>query len=244
MLTRRLMSGLLLAAGLALGCDAAEKPEPPAPEKPKEAAKAEGKRAALNEAKTLFLETFPDGRRRVLLEAEVCQRDVPLELFLCKKNTKEHEAILHVDADARDIHTALLAAKAEPGSPVQYQPKQKPPTGTTIKITVQYKNAKGETVTADAKEWVRNAKTRKALDVDWVFAGSQFFQDPDDPKKKPYYMANSGDVICVSNFGDAMLDLPIDSSKDNADLLFEAWTERIPERGTKVTVLLEPALKK
>ena len=77
-----------------------------------------------------------------------------------------------------------------------------------------------------------------------MFAGSHFFQDPDDPKKPPYYMANGGDMICVSNFASAMLDLPIDSSKDNADLNFEAWTERIPEKGTKVTVILEPVLEK
>jgi hypothetical protein len=38
-----------------------------------------------------------------------------------------------------------------------------------------------------------------------------------------------------------LLDLPIDSSKNNADLNFEAHTERIPPLETKVTVILEPA---
>jgi hypothetical protein len=80
--------------------------------------------------------------------------------------------------------------------------------------------------------------------VDWVFAGSQFFQDPDDKTRPPFYMANSGDVITVSNFTDAMLDLPIDSSKDNNELSFECFTERIPEKGTKVTMILEPVLEK
>ena len=178
----------------------------------------------------------------MLLEAVICQREVPLELLLCRKNSKEHEAIFQADVDARDIHTVLLLTKAIPGKPVQYVPKPALPTGTTIKVFVQYEKKPGELVTVDAKEWVRNVKMRKALDVDWVFAGSQFFQDPDDKTKPPYYMANSGDVICVSNFADAMLDLPIDSSKDNSELSFETFTERIPEKGTKVTVILEPVL--
>ncbi len=119
-----------------------------------------------------------------------------------------------------------------------------PASGTTIKITLQYEKKPGETVTVDAKDWVRNLRTGKPLDKDWVFAGSQLFKDPDDPKSPPYYMANGGDVICVSNFMDAMLDLPINSPKENSELAFEAWTERIPPLNTKVTVILEPVIEK
>ena len=39
-----------------------------------------------------------------------------------------------------------------------------------------------------------------------------------------------------------MLDLPINSSKDNDDLAFEAHTERIPDLETPVLVILEPVL--
>ena len=51
-----------------------------------------------------------------------------------------------------------------------------------------------------------------------------------------------GILCCAENFPDAMLDLPINSPKDNSDLAFEAWTERIPPVGTKVTMILEPVL--
>jgi hypothetical protein len=47
----------------------------------------------------------------------------------------------------------------------------------------------------------------------------------------------------VSNFEDAMLDLPIVSPKDDADRSFEAFTDRIPELETKVVVILEPVLE-
>lgn len=242
-----------IALGLALvlvaGCieDDAPAPAPmPAekPDKPAEAPKpAAGKRTAMNQNKTLFLETFDSGKKRVVIKAAVCLREGPLELLLCRKQTKEHEAILQADINAADVHTVLVLTKAKAGSPVTWQPEYKPATGTKIKIWLEYKNKKGEIETVPANHWIRNFRTRKPLDSDWVFAGSRFFRDPDDPKKEPFYMANNGDVISVANFPDSMLDLPIKSSKDNADLAFEAWTERVPPLGTKVNVILEPVLE-
>ena len=57
-------------------------------------------------------------------------------------------------------------------------------------------------------------------------------------------MAEAGDFICVSNFPDAMLDVPARSTDSNEDLLFEAFTENIPPRGTKVTIVLVPEIEK
>jgi len=78
----------------------------------------------------------------------------------------------------------------------------------------------------------------------WVFAGSVFFPNQDDPKQPPLYAANGGDVICVSNFPDAMLDLPVNSPQEDAERLYEAFTERIPPLGTAVTIILEPVAEK
>src|SRR4051812_9143382 len=77
----------------------------------------------LNKNKTVFFENAADGTRRVHLLTEVVLREGPLEVFLCKLNTKEHEAILHIDADAQVIHTALVAAQAKPGSPARFVPE-------------------------------------------------------------------------------------------------------------------------
>ena len=81
------------------------------------------------------------------------------------------------------------------------------------------------------------------LDVDWVFAGSIFTPDPFDTKAPPLYAANDGDVICLANFETAMLDLPILSSKDvgGGDLVFEAWTDRIPPVERR-SLILDPVL--
>lgn len=181
-----------------------------------------------------------DGKqKRVLVNAYVCLRQGQLEQLLTRKRTKEHEAILAADVDARNIHAALLLAGAEPGSPVKFRPKFVAPSGPAIKITLEYKD-KGKTIRVPAQEWIRNAKTKKDLDTDWVFGGSVLIPDPFDKKKQPYYGANDGDIICISNFDTAMLDVPFNSPKDNDELVFEANTERIPALETPVLVILEP----
>jgi hypothetical protein len=126
---------------------------------------------------------------------------------------------------------------------VQFRPKFVPPSGTTIKVFVEYEE-KNKKVRLPAQKWVRHAKTKKDLEHDFVFAGSFLREDPLDKNAKPFYAANEGDVICLSNFDTAMLDLPIDSSQDADALLFEAHTERIPAKQTPVLVILEPVLPK
>lgn len=205
----------------------------------KDEAKASSGSKKVDVGKNVQLEVKGE-KRRVLVNAYVCLRKGQLEQFLTRKRTKEHEAILAADVDARDIHTALILAGAEPGKPVQFLPKYKPASGSPIKITLEYQ-LNGKKVQLPAQQWVRSMKTKKDLNSDWVFAGSQLIPDPLDKTKKPFYAANDGDVICLSNFDTAMLDLPIESTKDNDDLFFEAHTERIPPLETQVTVILEPA---
>lgn len=223
-----------------------EKKDEPPPEK---APPIPDSYKALNKGKTIYFEKAADGTRRVHLMTEVVLREGPLEVLVCKLNTKEHESILHVDVDAREIHFALLAAGATPGHPVQFvNPKTmelefKPPTGTKVKVSLTYRE-NGKVKTVPAAEWVKDRKSGKQLGYDWVFAGSRFFKDPDRPDAPDYYMANNGEIVSLSNFPDSMLDLPIKSSKDVADLQFEADTPKIPPTRTPVLVTLEPVVEK
>src|SRR5579875_861775 len=179
------------AAGLMmLGCEGTapreeNRPKDKTDEKPKA---AESKKAAVS--KNVFLEVLPNKKRRVLVGAEVCLREGPLEQLLCRKQTKEHEAILTADVDARNIHAALIAAGAKEGSPVRFVPRYQPASGTTIKVSLQYKNKDGKLVTEPAQSWIKNAKTNQLLQSDWVFAGSRLVTNPLDPDGQKYYLAN------------------------------------------------------
>jgi hypothetical protein len=177
-------------------------------------------------------------KRRVLIDAKVCMRDGQLEQFLTRKGTKEHEAVLAADVDARDIHKALLACKALAGSPVEFDPKYKPASGTVIKVSVQWEE-KGKLRTEPAQKWVTHGMSKKDLVHDWVFAGSRFVQHP-EPGKPDLYLANDGDLICVSNFPSALLDLPVNSPSFDPDRVYVTNTDRIPPRDTPVVVILEP----
>ena len=96
---------------------------------------------------------------------------------------------------------------------MQFFPKFEPPTGSAIAIELQWKKD-GKVHTQDARQWVKGDKD-KPLERDWVFAGSQFYDDPVTKKKR--YAADEGDLITVANFGSAILDLPIESSANDAE---------------------------
>ncbi len=179
--------------------------------------------------------------KRVVMDGVVSLRAGTLEMFACLRGTKEHESIVAVDTKAFPVHAALLAVGAKPGSPVRFQPKYQPATGTPIDITMIWKDEKGKEHHARAQDWVRNLRTHKPIDFTWVFAGSGFYADEEGHK---HYQAEGGDFICVSNFPSAMLDVPVESSQGTADLQFEAFTEHIPPRGTKVRLVLTPRLEK
>jgi hypothetical protein len=237
----------VLVAGLATVSADEPTPKPePLPSVPKADPKSE--LVALQPDKSLYLEKKPDGSRRVLFSAEVCLIRGPLELFMCKKGSKEHEAILRVATDVQFIHAALEAAGAKAGSPVQYvNPKTekdefKVPTGQTIGVSLHY-TKDGKTHTDKAQDWITDRNTKKPMLHEWVFAGSRVYKDPDDPKAKPFYCANNGDVISISNFPDAMLDLPVQVDKDDAVLNYEANTSKIPPLGSMVWVIFEAKKK-
>lgn len=177
-------------------------------------------------------------RKLVVIDGKICLRDGTLELFACPKGTKEHESIVVVNCPPRFVHAALLAIGAKPGSPVKVDPKYVPANGPEVEVLVLWKDKDGKPQKVRAQEWVRDLKTGKSLDVPWVFGGSRFWVDPDNGKQQ--YLADSGDLICVSNFPTAMLDLPINSSVDDAQRLFQAHTERIPALGTAVRLVLAP----
>jgi len=237
----------LILAVAAVGCDATPANTPSVVEPQAHAATPAPKAEKKAEVKTVpitpnIVLEIEGKKRRVLLATSVCLQRGPLEQLLTRQDTKEHEAILSADIDVRDLHKALLLSGARAGSPVQFDPKYRPASGQTIKITCQYQQ-KGKTITVNAQEWVRDVNTKKPLRHEWVFSGSRLVSNPLAPNEL-IFLANDGDVVCVSNFESALLDLPILSSETNADLAFEANPERIPPVGTKVTVIFEPVPEK
>jgi hypothetical protein len=177
----------------------------------------------------------------VIVDGNISLREGMLEMFACLRNTKEHESIISANTRAFVVHAALVGLGADPGTPVQFQPEYKPPTGPEIEILVQWIDEDGNEETVRAQDLVKDFRTKQAMTHPFVFAGSLFWKDPEDGRV--YYMAENGDFICVSNFGTAMIDIPVESSQANDQLGFVAFTERIPRLGTPVRMILKPKLK-
>jgi hypothetical protein len=183
---------------------------------------------------------FDAKEKRLYLRARVALRDGYLEHLMCSNGTKEHEAILATDAVPNRIHAGLLLTGAEAGQPVQFFPKFAPPTGSAIAIELRWMRD-GKIQKQDARQWVKTDKNAP-LDRDWVFAGSQLYDDPVTKKKR--YAADEGDLITVANFSSAILDLPIESSANDADRAFATNTDQIPPVGTEILVALYPRAAK
>jgi hypothetical protein len=171
----------------------------------------------------------------VIVDGVIAQREAQLEMFACPSGTKEHESIISVFSKSQLVHAALLAIGAKPGSPAAFEPFR-PASGTTVRVYVLWLDAKGEKQGTIAQKWVRKTGTKDCLKWDWVFAGSKEYVD--EITKERQYMADSGELICVANFGTSTMDLVVKSEQANASLVFDAFTERIPRRNTPVRLVL------
>lgn len=188
---------------------------------------------------------FPDARlwvdkkkRQIVIDGYVAKKEGPLEMFACPSGTKEHESVVALLTKSQYVHAALLAISATPGTPVDFDPVYQPPTGDRIAIWVLWRDEDGGRHRMKAQQWIRRQGTQEQLDVDFVFAGSGWWRDP--ISGHDLYTADDGDLVCVSNFTSATLDIPIESSKANSALEFVAFTKNIPQQFTPVRMVMKP----
>lgn len=174
--------------------------------------------------------------KRVVVGGKIALDKGEIEVFACPKGSKEHEAIVATQCPARLVHAGLLAIGLEPGNPVSFDPEYVPAKGPKVAVLVRWKDADGGWQEKRAQDLIRSTRTGEPLVADWVFAGSGFWRDPADGTE--HYQADGGDMICVSNFPGAMLDLPIQSSDANEALMFQVFEGRVPPPGTPVELIL------
>ncbi len=182
-----------------------------------------------------------EDRRELVVGGTVVLDRGPLELFACPKGTKEHEAVVAVDAKAQIVHAGLLALGLEPGRPVSFDPEYAPATGPVVKIRMRWMRKDGKVAETPAQDWIRDTRTGKPMAADWVFVGSSFWKD--ETTGEEFYQADGGDLVCISNFPTATLDLPIASSQSNEALLFEVMEGVVPPRDTAVEMILSKGIR-
>lgn len=115
------------------------------------------KAVPLNPEKTIFIDKPGN---KLLLKTKVCLREGVLEMFICPKQTKEHESVLSWAGKAQIAHAGLLALGAKAGQPARFLPTFSPPEGDIIEVYVNWKEAEGKPQRVPARQWIRHATSR------------------------------------------------------------------------------------
>lgn len=192
------------------------------------------------------------------VDARVCLVKGMLELIACTKDSKEHEAIIAVDAKPSHIHTALLLLRAKPGHPAMYDREgtrfvSLPPRGGEVDVFLLIKDAKGKETERPISDFItqaeqggytaevqpaEGAKREKFPTHTFLFAGSVL--NGDDKGPRDYLCDQTGNVISIATFGDELLCLP--GVHDQADSLrmWQADGEKLPPLNSKVILRLRP----
>jgi len=195
------------------------------------------------EARDVVINTLPGiaidtKAREVRLKGEVVLQDGALELFVCSEGTREHESVLAVRARPSHVTFALALLGLAPGKPgfVTEGGAFSPPAGEVLQITCRFTGADGQERSVPAHALLRLAGSDAALDrpLEWVYVGR--------PEAEALRAADrEGTVICLSNFPEAVIDVPFESTADNASLVYEANPKTVPKAGTPVELVIRPA---
>jgi len=193
--------------------------------------------------------SFDLDKRTVTVQCKVSLATGPVEFLLCRAATKEYESVLSTTAIPSSLHGLLLAMGLSPGKPARtiYPDGEKPiflpPRGPKLTLTVRWTAAPGEVHEIPAQDllaWRQydgapKNENKTPIPDHWVFVGS--YLTPDG-----LYLADrEGELISVSNFGSSTIDVPFESSSNNALLSYQANPDKVPAKGTAVELVIHVA---
>ncbi|MEM8783754.1 MAG: YdjY domain-containing protein [Planctomycetota bacterium] len=170
-----------------------------------------------------------------------------LELVACTPGSREHEALVTIDAKPSDLHLALLLLGLEAGKPQTGVRGEDgwiilPPTGPVVDLhfvlpAADDAPAQAETV-APVESWVFDRAADAVLPDTpggWIFTGSRLVRDRRDPESPEVYLADvNGTAVSLVHFGDETIgrDTAVTESDDGQNLAPHA--EAMPPNGTKI----------
>lgn len=177
-------------------------------------------------------------KKEIRVDCESLNPQMPIEFFCVLSGTSEHESVLRTAARPMHLHTALLMLGAKPGEPAKYNEAEKrriPPHGQALDLFVETIRD-GKPTREPAASWIRELNTKKPPEsFPWVFAGSRTMPDG------TYAADVTGQMISVVNFDYSQIDVPKIASNANETLEWEYNPDKVPAKGTKVTLIIRLA---
>lgn len=240
---------LLIALGLTVGLVCAQTPPPaesaapPPPAQPAAPAKPTVKR--LDETHYQIGEVkFDQKTREIRFPATVNLTEGLLEFAIVRPHGKVHESLLITDASATDINLALTLLRYPPSPDLYALPSAsgglsnkfpEVPKATKAAARVQVKiewDDAGRTRTVPFNEWIQHASKGSAMPATlWVYGGSEIHEGI-------FVAESSGDIMAIFLANSALFNYP--GTDNNDDTVWIPFPKRVPEAGTKVTVIIAP----
>lgn len=169
-----------------------------------------------------------------------------LEVLVCSRDTREHEALVVTDVKPSAVHAALLMLGLQPGAPGSWSFEHAvlsstPPSGPRVRVDVRF-DKDGGAITQPIESWVGNLRGAASLaerdpDQHLVFAGSRFVsRDGVDT----YAADADGTLVGLTAFGSETIAW---TGMYHPDSTFEQpqWVAdvgKVPGFGAKVTVVI------
>ncbi len=168
-----------------------------------------------------------------------------LELVACTPGSREHEALVTIEARPSDLHLALLLLGVEAGTPqtgVRGDDGWRlvPPTGGVVDLhfVLPGEGDQPERI-VPVESWVFDRATDAVLpdthDGGWIFTGSRLVTDPREPDLPPVYLADvNGTAVSLVHFGDETLgrDTTVTEANDGQNL--QPHAPAMPPNGSPV----------
>lgn len=200
--------------------------------------------ASARAAKTIKI--FPDQKR---IEAEGVmsvemgqykQLQGAIEYLACSKDGKTYESMVVLDCKPTEFYEALKAIGLKPGAPAYEDDSGKhvPPEGDKVRIFIEWKGAKGKIMHMRAEDLIYNKKTKKTMQhVSWVFAGSEFMEDP--ATEEQVLQAEFTGSIVSTHHGDhtVIIQNPLSEALDQS--IYSVNQILAPRAGTKVKFIVD-----
>lgn len=172
-----------------------------------------------------------------------------LEVVVCVRDTREHEALVVTDVRPSDVHAALLLVGLSPGKPGGFRRAEGAPGGFERVLpagdAVRVEFLVAGAPPTSASDWIINERTNARLDAGasdtgFVFAGSRFVTRQ---RRERYDADGAGNLVGLHTFGSETIAWR-DVLSPEASVEEPVWIAdpgRTPLMGTRVTVRITPS---
>ncbi len=236
------------SASLALAADPAAKPEDSTPKAEEKAEAVQPSVKKLDESRYQIGEVIFDKKtREIRFSATLNMAEGLLEYLIVHQNGKIHESLLITEISPTHLNLAftllsyppsqeLYPLPSETGGASDKYPEVPEEIKKAARVTIDLEWEKdGKTVRVSANDCIQhNVKTTSMPPGPWVYGGSIVSDGQYTPEI-------CGDIVSMLIAPSAILHYPGEDRMD--DTIWTPFTKRLPDEGTKVTVIISPFQK-